>query len=127
MTDLRSLVLIQAAAACAAAETSDRTSIDKQIKRTYRIGLTQKICLQRFCGKRKCCGMIVAILRAKLPLNEANIDDGAGFAAEPLASPRYLPSCSICLLLYCFVNSLSVSSLLSEATPFLPCNPRPSK
>jgi len=34
MADLRSLVLIQAAVACAAAETSDRTSIDKQIKRT---------------------------------------------------------------------------------------------
>lgn len=34
MADLRSLVLIQAAAADAAAETSDRTSIDKQIKRT---------------------------------------------------------------------------------------------
>lgn len=36
MADLRSLVLIQAAAADAAAETSDRTSIDKQIKRTKR-------------------------------------------------------------------------------------------
>jgi len=38
MSVLRSLVLIQAAAADAAAETSDRTSIDKQIKRTMRDG-----------------------------------------------------------------------------------------
>ena len=58
--------------------------------------------------------MIAAILRAKLPLNEANIDDGAGFAAKPLAIPRCCrPAQFVCfLLLRQFAVALSPNSFL---------------
>jgi len=55
MSVLRSLVLIQAAAAGAAAETSDRTLIDKQIKGTKSGGAgfaAKPLAIPRCCPER---------------------------------------------------------------------------